>query len=95
MFLICLKIPVLIRSMAFITILIVQTLMCRMRSEDEIGFSSGEIITMSSDNPMGPFTLCGPILKNPQYYFGRGGNNHHCMFEFEATVVYWHTIQEF
>lgn len=51
---------------------------------EEIGFYSGEIITMSSENPMGPFTLCGPVLKNPQYYFGRGGNNHHCMFEFEG-----------
>lgn len=60
--------------------------------EDEIGFSSGEIITMSSDNPMGPFTLCGPILKNPQYYFGRGGNNHHCMFEFEGQwYMAYHT----
>ena len=47
---------------------------------------------MSSDNPMGPFTLCGPILKNPQYYFGRGGNNHHCMFEFEGQwYMAYHT----
>lgn len=51
---------------------------------EEIGFHSGEIITMSGENPMGPFTLCGSILKNPQFYFGRGGNNHHCMFEFEG-----------
>lgn len=61
---------------------------------DEIGFHCGEIITMSSDNPMGPFTLCGPILKNPQYYFGRGGNNHHCMFEFEGQLyMSYHTRQ--
>ena len=59
---------------------------------DEIGFHCGEIITMSSDNPMGPFTMCGPILKNPQYYFGRGGNNHHCMFEFEGQwYMSYHT----
>lgn len=50
---------------------------------DEIGFDSGEIIVMAGKNPMGPFTLCGPILKNMEYYFGRGGNNHHCMFQFK------------
>lgn len=50
----------------------------------ELGFSSGEIVTMSGDDPMGPFTLCGSVLKNPQFYFGRGGNNHHCMFEFNG-----------
>lgn len=59
---------------------------------EEIGFHCGEIITMTSDNPMGPFTVCGPILKNPQYYFGRGGNNHHCMFEFEGQwYMSYHT----
>lgn len=49
---------------------------------EEIGFHSGEIITMKADNPCGPFTMCGPILKNPEYYFGLDGNNHHCMFQF-------------
>lgn len=48
------------------------------------GFGSGEIITMVSDNPMGPFTMVGSILKNPEYFFKNGGNNHHCMFEFEG-----------
>lgn len=50
---------------------------------EEIGFHSGEIIMMTSKNPMGPFTYYGPVLKNPEYYFERGGNNHHCMFEFK------------
>lgn len=59
---------------------------------EEIGFHRGEIITMTSDKPMGPFTLCGPILKNPEHYFGRGGNNHHCMFEFEGQwYMSYHT----
>ncbi len=50
----------------------------------ELGFENGEIITMKSDSPMGPFERCNPVLKNPQQFFGRGGNNHHCMFEFEG-----------
>ena len=47
------------------------------------GFGSGEIITMVGDNPMGPFKTVGSILKNPGFFFKNGGNNHHCMFEFE------------
>ncbi len=50
----------------------------------ENGFESGEIMTMKSDSPMGPFTACNPVLKNPERFFGVGGNNHHCMFEFEG-----------
>ena len=48
------------------------------------GFGNGEIITMVSDNPMGPFKTVGSVLKNPGYFFGDGGNNHHCMFEFNG-----------
>ena len=48
------------------------------------GFGSGEIITMVSDNPMGPFKTVGSILKNPDFFFENGGNNHHCMFEFKG-----------
>ncbi len=51
----------------------------------ELGFENGEIITMKSDNPMGPFELANPVLKNPGFFFGKGGNNHHCMFEFNGT----------
>lgn len=50
----------------------------------ENGFDNGEIMTMKSDSPMGPFTACNPVLKNPEVFFGIGGNNHHCMFEFEG-----------
>jgi arabinoxylan arabinofuranohydrolase len=42
----------------------------------------GEIAYMISDNPMGPFTYKGCILKNPGELFGVGGNNHHAVFEF-------------
>jgi hypothetical protein len=42
----------------------------------------GEIAYMMSDNPMGPFVYVAPILKNPEYFFHVGGNNHHAIFEF-------------
>lgn len=45
---------------------------------------NGQICYMTSSNPMGPFTYQGAILKNPGDYFGPGGNNHHCIFEFEG-----------
>lgn len=58
----------------------------------EYGFDKGEICTMTSSNPMGPFEYCKPILKNPEYFFGRGGNNHHCMFNFEGKwYMSYHT----
>ncbi len=49
-------------------------------------FDNGEIITMVSDNPMGPFTYNCGVLKNPGAFFGQGGNNHHCMFEFGGRM---------
>ncbi len=62
----------------------------------EFGFENGEIVTMVSDSPMGPFTLSAPVLKNPQEFFGRGGNNHHCIFEFEGKwyITYHSRILE-
>lgn len=44
----------------------------------------GEIAYMVSDNPMGPFTYQKVILRNPGYFFGLGGNNHHTIFEFQG-----------
>lgn len=59
---------------------------------DEIGFDNGEIIVMKSNNPMGPFSVVGPILKNPGFYFGLEGNNHHCMFRFnDKLYMSYHT----
>ncbi|WP_245805784.1 family 43 glycosylhydrolase [Bacillus alkalicellulosilyticus] len=52
------------------------------RSQDMPG--SGEIAYMISDNPMGPFTYVGTVLKNPYQYFEVGGNNHHEFFEFKG-----------
>ena len=56
------------------------------------GFDNGEIVTMVSDAPMGPFTLDRGVLKNPGDFFGRGGNNHHCMFHFKGGwYIAYHT----
>lgn len=41
---------------------------------------------------MGPFELVGPILKNPGWFFGLEGNNHHCMFQFmDQWYMAYHT----
>lgn len=62
----------------------------------ELGFGCGEIITMKSDRPMGPFKTVGSVLKNPEHFFGKGGNNHHCMFEFKGQhyITYHSRILE-
>lgn len=58
----------------------------------ELGFGCGEIILMKSKNPMGPFEMDHSILKNPEFFFGRGGNNHHCMFKFhDKYYMAYHT----
>jgi len=50
----------------------------------------GEIAYMVSDNPMGPWTYKGTILKNPGHFFGVGGNNHQAIFQFQESwyIVY-------
>lgn len=60
------------------------------------GFGNGEIIAMESDSPEGPFKVTGSILKNPEYFFGLGGNNHHCIFEFKGEwyIAYHSRILE-
>ncbi|MDO5154613.1 MAG: glycoside hydrolase family 43 protein [Eubacteriales bacterium] len=52
----------------------------------ELGYDQGEINVMVSDQPLGPFTFYKPVLKNPEFFFGLGGNNHHCMFEFKGQL---------
>ena len=42
---------------------------------------TGSIAYMISDNPMGPFTYGGTILRNPGEFFEDGGNNHHYIFQ--------------
>ena len=58
----------------------------------EYGFENGEIIIMESKNPLGPFTFKERILRNPGYYFGTGGNNHHAIFKFkDQWYITYHT----
>ncbi len=63
--------------------------------EDQVqalGFDRGEIMVMTGMHPMGPFELAGPVLKNPDWFFGLEGNNHHCMFLFdEQWYIAYHT----
>lgn len=58
----------------------------------EYGFENGEICVMESRNPLGPFTFKERILKNPGYYYGVGGNNHHAIFCFkDQWYITYHT----
>jgi arabinoxylan arabinofuranohydrolase len=48
---------------------------------------NGAITYMTSDNPLGPYTLRKMILPNPAETFrqhGSGANNHHAIFEFRG-----------
>ena len=58
---------------------------------EEYGLKNGEICYMTSEHPMGPFTYQGVILPNPGEFFGVGGNNHHCVFQFrEEWFITYH-----
>ena len=60
--------------------------------KDEYGIENGEICVMESKNPLGPFTFKERILRNPGYYFGTGGNNHHAVFKFkDQWYITYHT----
>lgn len=59
---------------------------------DEYGMENGEICVMTSKSPLGPFTYSERILKNPGFYFGIGGNNHHAIFKFkDQWYITYHT----
>ena len=54
---------------------------------------AGEIAYMTSDSPLGPWTYQNAILKNPGYYFGTGGNNHHSMVSFkDRWYMFYHAF---
>jgi arabinoxylan arabinofuranohydrolase len=54
---------------------------------------NGAITYMTSDNPLGPYTLRKMILPNPGEMFNsKGGNNHHAIFEFRGMYyILYHT----
>jgi len=58
---------------------------------------NGAITYMTSDNPLGPYTLRKMILPNPGEMFNtKGGNNHHAIFEFRGKyyIVYHSRLLE-
>lgn len=58
----------------------------------QYGFDNAQIVYMTGDDPMGPFTPGGVILKNPGAYYGCYGNNHHCIFQFrDEWYIAYHT----
>lgn len=59
----------------------------------EYGFTNANIAYMTSDNPMGPFTYQGVVLKHPGNYFaGDYNNNHHAIFAFNGEwYITYHT----
>ncbi len=60
--------------------------------KDEYGIENGEICVMESKSPLGPFTFKERILRNPGYYWGVGGNNHHAVFKFkDQWYITYHT----
>lgn len=57
--------------------------------------NNGEIVYMTSKNPMGPFEYQGSILKNPYSFFQIGGNNHHCMLEFKGQLYMFYHARKY
>jgi arabinoxylan arabinofuranohydrolase len=51
-----------------------------------------EIIYMTSNSPLGPWTYKGSILKNPGVFFQTYGNNHHSLIKFqEKWYIFYHS----
>jgi GH35 family endo-1,4-beta-xylanase len=59
------------------------------------GIRGGTIHYMTSNNPMGPFTHRGELLRNPSEFFpNNGGNNHHSFVELNGQhYMFYHTRQ--
>ncbi|MDR2964494.1 MAG: family 43 glycosylhydrolase [Treponema sp.] len=56
------------------------------------GLDNAVIAMMSSDNPLGPFTIEGTVMRNPGSFFNIWGNNHHTIFEFrDKWYITYHT----
>ena len=57
------------------------------------GTGIANICVMTSDNPMGPFTYKGIAFENQNKFFGIGGNNHHCFFDFNGKHYFTYHAQ--
>lgn len=51
---------------------------------NDMNITNGAIQYMTADHPMGPYTYRGEFFKNPEFFFGVGGNNHHSIIEFKG-----------
>lgn len=65
----------------------------RTDAKGEIVPPAGEIAYMTSSSPMGPWQYQQTILKNPGFFFGTGGNNHHSMIQFkDKWYIFYHAF---
>jgi arabinoxylan arabinofuranohydrolase len=65
----------------------------RSHAKGDVVNDPGEIAYMTSKNPMGPWEYQGSIFKNPGTFFGRGGNNHHSIIEFNGEwYLFYHSL---
>ncbi|MBR4068908.1 MAG: family 43 glycosylhydrolase [Clostridia bacterium] len=51
---------------------------------NDMGITNGAIQYMTADHPMGPYTWRGEFFRNPEVFFGLGGNNHHSLITFKG-----------
>ena len=62
---------------------------CTNFNSPELG--NGCIAYMTSKKPMGPFTFQRVFFKNPETFFGVGGNNHHAIIKFnDRYYLFYH-----
>lgn len=53
---------------------------------------TGNIAYMTSKSPLGKYEYHSTFLKNPGYFFGCAGNNHHSMIEFKGKYyIFYHS----
>ena len=54
-------------------------------------YGSAKIAYMTSNNPLGPFTMKNACFENPGVAFGTYGNNHHTIIEFKNKLyIFYH-----
>jgi len=55
-------------------------------------YGNARIAYMTSNSPLGPFTMQGTLFNNPGDFFGTVGNNHHTVIEFkDKWYIFYHT----
>ncbi len=64
--------------------------------KDKYDIGMAQIVYAVGESPMGPFRVCGTLLRNPGEYFGCYGNNRHEMFRYRDRwyIAYQSTLLE-